>query len=423
MKPTAVVATVLACTAAALLAGCGREAEREPAPDVRTVLAYGPYRAALTVPGGELPFGLELAREGEATVAYLVNGPERVRVTDVTQDGTRLDLVMPGYQNRIVAEATPEGLAGEVRIVRRGGEVTRIPFKATAGRTHRFSPTPPTPAGSVAGRWTVTLTSANGRTEPAVAEFTQDGATVTGTFLTPTGDHRYLAGELRGDELLLSRFDGGSAFLYRAKLAAPDAIEGRLWSGTWSERTWTARRDDAARLPDGASATKLKNPEEPLAFAFPDVDGKLVSLDDPRFAGKVVLVTIGGSWCPNCHDEAEFLQPYWRELRDDGLEIVALQFEHSADRTEAVAANRRYVAKFGIEWPVLIAGTTEENGVLASLPQLANFVAYPTMLFVDREGRVRKIHTGFSGPATGRHHEEWKVEFERTVQALLAEKA
>lgn len=412
-------AAILAVAAATLLQACERADEPPPAP---TTVAFGTYRAALTLPGGELPFRLELVQENARPVAYLVNGAERVRITDVNLAGTRVELGMPGYDNRIVAEATPQGLSGEAIMLRRHAQRVSIPFKATLGREHRFAANA-TPAGNVAGRWAVTLTDAQGNADPAVAEFAQDGARVTGTFLTPTGDHRFLEGQLQGDELVLSRFDGGSAYLYRARLQPDGTLQGKWWSGTWSVEDWTATRDDAATLGDAASATRLKDPDAPFTFTFPGLDGRPVSLDDPRFRGKVVIVSIGGTWCPNCHDEAAFLQPYYRELREQGLEIVYLQFEYFDDFAQAVAANREFVEKFGIEWPVLIAGVSDTDSVQQKLPQLDRFVAYPTTLFIDRRGKVRRIHTGFSGPATGSHHEEWRQEFTTLVRELLAERA
>lgn len=406
--------------AALALTGCIRKQQEPPTP---TTVSFGTYRAVLKVPGGDLPFGLELAQENGKPVAFLVNGTERVRVDETVVDGTRVELKMPGYGNTIVAEATPQGLSGDAVMLRRHAQHVKVPFVAELGKTARFPDgAPPSPVG-VAGRWSVTFTSRDGKTEPAVAEFVQDGAKVTGTFMTPTGDHRFLEGRLNGDQLLLSRFDGGSAFLYSARLTPEGTLSGNWWSGSWSVEDWTATRDENATLGADAPASKLKNPDTPLAFTFPNLDGKPVSLDDARFAGKVVIVSLGGSWCPNCHDEAKFLQPYYRDLKSQGLEIVYLQFEHFDTFAEAVAENRRFVKQFGIEWPVLIAGISDKDDVPTKLPQLETMAAFPTTLFVDRKGKVRRIHTGFSGPATGAHHEEWRQEFETLVKQLLAERA
>lgn len=425
MRARVLTLRTLATVAALALAlgGCIRKQSEPDAPPAPTTVSFGTYRAVLKVPGGDLPFALELAQENGRPVAFLVNGAERVRVEDAVVDGTRLELKMPGYGNTIVAEATPQGLSGDATMLRLHGKRVKIPFVAEIGKTARFPEgAPPAPAG-VAGRWAVTFTSRDGATEPAVAEFVQDGAKVTGTFLTPTGDHRFLEGRLNGDELLLSRFDGGSAFLYRARLSPEGTLTGNWWSGSWSVEDWTATRDENATLGANAPASKLKNPDAPFTFSFPDLDGKPVSLDDARFRGKVVIVSIGGSWCPNCHDEAKFLQPYYEDLHARGLEIVYLQFEHFDSFAEAVAENRRFVGQFDIPWPVLIAGISDKDDTVVRLPQLEKLAAYPTTLFLDRKGKVRRIHTGFSGPATGRHHEEWRQEFETLVKQLLAERA
>ena len=163
-------------------------------------------------------------------------------------------------------------------------------------------------------------------------------------------------------------------------------------------------------------------PGATLAFSFPDLDGKTVSLGDERFRGKVVVVAIGGSWCPNCHDEAAFLVSLYKELQAAGLEIVSLQFEPLSDRAAIVEVNRRFVAVFGIEWPVLIAGPAETAAASKALPGLGPVRAFPTTALVGRDGRLRRIETGFSGPATGLHHEEFRKNFTDAVRALLAEK-
>lgn len=413
----------LALGVLALAGGCSRRhQEPPPPPPPPTTVEYGSYRSVLTVPGGELPFGLDLAIEEGNPVAYLLNGAERVRITDVDIKGTHLELAMPGYENRIVADATPQGLSGHASMLRPGGKFVQLPFKATLGKSYRFLSNATPGETPIAGRWAATFVAADGKSEPAVAEFTQNGADVIGTFLTPSGDHRFLAGQMDGRELYLSRFDGGSAYLYRARLADDGTLTGKQWSGSWSVDDWNARRDDAAVLPDPSTLTMLKKPTERFAFSFPDLDGKTVSLSDARFRGKVVVVSIGGSWCPNCHDEAAFLTPYYARLNDAGLEIVYLQFEYYGDMAQAVAANRRFVDQFNIEWPVLIAGISDKQDALTRLPQLQQLTAYPTTLFIDRKGKVRKIHTGFSGPATGARYGEWATEFDALVTGLLAEK-
>jgi thiol-disulfide isomerase/thioredoxin len=400
-------------TMAALITACGsRSRELEP----------GTYRAILELPGGELPFGLDVAQEEEGVVLYLVNGEERVRVTDVAVAEGRLTATMPGYENTLTAEIRGGQLTGEVSLLRAGGERQVLPLRAEAGKTWRFLETPATDNADVAGRWSVTFTSDQGKKSPGVAEFTQSFERVTGTILTPTGDHRFLAGEMRGDELHLSRFDGASAYLYKAKVDAAGHLVGEYWSGKTGHQSFRAERDPDAVLDMSGVATALKDPVVKLEFTFPDLDDQQVSLSDPKFQGKVVIVTLAGSWCPNCHDEAAFLAQLHRDLRGEGLEVVSLQFEHFGDFAQAAAATRRFRDKFGIEYTTLIAGTSDRDEAAKALPQLTGVFAYPTTIWVDRTGTVRKIHAGFSGPATGEHYSSLTREFTEFTQLLLAEK-
>ncbi len=398
--------------AAALMSGCGsRSRELQP----------GSYRAVLELPGGELPFGLDVASEEAGTVLYLVNGEERVRVTEVEVAEGRLTAAMPGFENTLTARIRGRRLEGEVALLRAGGERQVLPFKAELGQAWRFFETPLTDNADVAGRWAVTFTADDGRTSTGVGEFAQSFERVTGTILAPTGDHRFLAGEVRGDELYLSRFDGASAYLYRARMEGNGDLAGEYWSGKTGHQRFTATRSPDAELDASAVETGLRNPAVRLEFSFPDLDGNPVSLADPAFRDKVVIVTLAGSWCPNCHDEAAFLAALHRELRGEGLEVVSLMFEHFGDFTQAAAATRRFRDKFGIEYATLIAGTSDKDDAARALPQLTGVFAYPTTIWVDRSGKVRKIHAGFSGPATGRHHEDLTREFREFTRELLAE--
>jgi peroxiredoxin len=411
------VAIAATCAAPSLLAGCARP----PHPPLPAGgLAAGPYRAVLTLPGGELPFGITVGEQTGRKIVYVINGAEAVHVTEIEDHGSRLVLRFPGYLNRIEAMRDQTGYTGAAVMVRPGGHEVRLPFKAVAGERYRFYRQPIRDPPIVAGRWAVTLTGSDGLASPAVAELKQIGTRVFGTILTPTGDHRFLEGDVSGDELRLSRFDGGSAYLYRLRLAADGTLRGTLWSGSWSQESFTAHRDAAARLA-GAAEAAVTAPTPPLAFRFPDLDGHPVALADARFRDKVVIVAIGGSWCPNCHDEAAFLVPLYRRQHARGLEIISLEFEHYGDFARAAEANRRFAARFGIDWPVLIAGTSDTDDASRKLPGLGHLVAFPTTLVLDRNGQLRKVHLGFTGPATGQYYEDFSRDFTALVELLLAE--
>ena len=419
----------LLLSVALLLVGCART----PQP-----LPPGPWRAVLELPGGELPFGLEVspARPGVRShpPVYLLNGPDRVEVDEVTVEGSRVTMLMPGFKNRLDATLDGDLLRGTLTMVKSGAREQKIPFTARRGQTWRF--TPPgdvpgaggpgggvadlAPGGNVTGRWAVTFV-ADGKPTPAVGEFRQQGTTVTGTFLTPTGDHRYLAGEFRDGLLRLSKFDGGHPFLYEARLDADGALSGTYWAGLASRETFTAHRDESASLGDAENATTMKEGASALTFRFPDLGGVYVSLSDPFYAGKVVVVVLAGSWCPNCHDEAAFLAPLHRELRSRGFEVISLMFEQFGDFDRAAEATHRFRARYHIDYATLIAGISDKDNAASRLPQLNGVFAFPTTIFVDRQGKVRRLHTGFSGPATGKHYATLIADFRRSIDQLLAE--
>ena len=385
-------------------------------------IALGSYRATLKLPGGELPFGLEIVRENNQYVAYLVNGAERVRVPEVTVADRRIDMKMPGYENTLTAKIDDDELEGTVTLVKRDQKNQTIPFAAEFGADYRFVDKPLTDNADLSGRWAVTFTPDDGsKPYAAVGEFSQSHSEVTGTFLTGTGDHRFLAGDVRDDEFFLSTFDGAHAYLYKGKIDGKGNLAGTYWSGLASREKFAGKRNDAATLGDAENVTKLRDDADGLDFTFPDLDGNPVSSRDPRFAGKVVIVTLGGSWCPNCHDEAAFLGPYYVQNRERGLEVVELMFEHFGDFPQAAAATKRFRDAFNLQYTMLIAGTSDKDLASQKLPQLNHVFAFPTTVFLDRKGRVRRIYTGFSGPGTGEHYQKLIDDFDATVEQLLAE--
>jgi peroxiredoxin len=409
------------CLGALSVTACHRDtAQSESAPAVGRAVRMGTYRAVLTLPGGELPFGLDLEPEGTTTVGYLVNGKERLKLDEVTVAGAHLEIRMPGYENRLIADAKDDELQGEVVLDKLGGKQQRIPLHAQRGREFRFFESAATDSADISGRWAVSFTEEGGKPEVAVGEFTQSHDVIGGTFLTDTGDHRFLAGQMRGNDLYLSTFDGAHAFLYTAKVS-DGVLTGDFWSGTAYHERWTAKRDANAALPDAYTLTAMRAGSKHFDFAFPDLAGNTITSKDQAFQGKVLIVALAGSWCPNCHDEAAFLEPLYKEYRARGVEIVSLMFEHFGDFPRAAEATQRFRQHYGIEYATLIAGISDKDEAAKKLPMLDHVYAFPTTIFIDRKGGVRKIHTGFSGPATGDHYTRFVDEVKATLDQLLAE--
>ncbi|MCH9647102.1 MAG: TlpA family protein disulfide reductase [Deltaproteobacteria bacterium] len=424
----------------ALLAGCapqdGPKGASVPEDKDDAVSLEGDWRAVLASPGGDLPFTLRVGLGEAGLSAVAITGEEEIPLSSVEYEGDNITFHFDWYDSEITAEVLGNGsLAGSWRKTIPQGNST-LPFTATravtssGASTPRFQPmpvaglSPGDEAGTddVSGVWQVVFADSDGE-EPARGEFRQQGDRVEGTFLTPTGDYRFLEGSFETGLLRLSTFDGAHAFLFHARAQADGTLEGDFWSRDSYHATWTARRakDEEAPLPDAWSLARLTNEEGRFSFDFPDLDGHRLSLADPRFDGKVVLVNIFGSWCPNCNDEAPLLAKWHRQYKEQGLEVVGLAYEFSGDPKRDGTVVKRFAERYGIEYPLLLAGVSDKAKAAETLPDLSAVIAFPTSIFIDREGRVRRIHSGFSGPGTGDHYHRLVAELEELLEDLLQE--
>jgi thiol-disulfide isomerase/thioredoxin len=379
------------------------------------------YRVWLDSPGGELPFRLEVRVDDSGPEAWIVNGPERIAVPEVSYAQGKLVLSMPHYDSRVVLAAAAGGSRLDGEWTKRSGPDTwsRLPAHASLGDATRFAPlvASGTDGTSITGRWAVRFSSDE---QPAVAIF--DGATdgtVVGTFLTTTGDYRYLAGSFEGGRLRLSCFDGAHAFLFDARLGDDGVLAGNFWSrDTWHE-TWTATRDPEAALPDAFGLTRWTGAAPLDDLVFPDLDGNPRSLADPEFDGQARILEIFGTWCPNCNDASALTVELYERYRDRGLSVVGLAFEISGDLERDSEQVRIYAERHGIDYPILIAGLHDKAEASWAFPVLDRVRAYPTFVFMDRSGEVRAIYTGFSGPATGEAHTRLREQFDTLIENLL----
>jgi len=397
------------------------------------LIAEGPWRAWLQSPGGELPFGLEFRKDDSGWHATIINGAERIAVPQLTVGPTEVVFQIPHYDSTISAKLLDRGkrLEGEWKKRGRNEKWTKMAFYADAGDAHRFAGCKVAggqraPGKAVAGRWAMKFT---GDADPAVGVFEAgEDSGVVGTVLTPTGDYRFLAGDYCGTQkssgevdgqLRLSAFDGAHAFLLTATTTDGATLSGDFWSSDSFHDTWSAKRDENAMLPDGFTLTHGVEGAKLSEVVFPDLEGKPRSLADPAFAGKARIIEVFGSWCPNCNDASAYLVDLDRRYRDRGLSIVGVAFELTGDFTRDAGQVRTFAAHHGIKYPLLLAGLADKVKVSAALPILDKFRAYPTTIILDAEGRIRAVHTGFSGPATGKEYDALRAKFESLIEELL----
>lgn len=377
----------------------------------------GNWRGLFTIRAGvEVPFNFTIWADKNGWSAALLNAEEKFPAGNIKVSGDSIFIPLPLFENELALSVQGNTLTGVLRRLDLRGNP--VPLKAQKGIGYRFEENGSAPLKDITGNYTVSFQSQNGKEEQAVGIFKQKGNKVYATFLRVTGDTRYLEGNIEDNKIQLSAFIGSSPTYYTAVVNADGSLKGESVNARGG-LPFTAIPNADAALPDAYTLTNLKEGITAFTFSFPDGDGKTVSSSDARFAGKPLIIAIGGTWCPNCMDEAGFLGPWYKQNKQRGIEVVALQYERQTDLPYVKKAFDRFRKHFDLDYTMLLGGTADKQVVVASLPALQNFLSFPTTIFIDRTGKVQKIHTGFTGPATGDHYTAFIKEFNEEADKLL----
>lgn len=376
----------------------------------------GLWDAAVVVNGLEIPFRFEIAGSGAAISGSFFNGDEKVTSTGGKFENGSLTLNFDHYATAVEASLVNGRLTG---IYNRGASY--YPFYAK-----RFAPSPayPNEVPAIDGLWTIGSVKSNKGEAAWRFIVRQSGAEVTAAILRVDGDTGALSGTYRDGKFVVSHFSGARPLVLELTPQKDGSLE-ILRNRT--ERLVAIKDADAklkgvAEPTDPSRHSSVKNPTEPFKFAFPDhKTGKIVASTDDRFRNKVVIVGIGGSWCPNCHDEAPFLSELYTKYKDKGLEIVELSFEEEAQKAKGYPRLLAFNKRYGVNYTVLLAG--EQADLAEKVPQIHNLNSFPTTIFLGRDGLVRSVHAGFAGAVSGVFHSSAKEEITATVERLLAENA
>ncbi|HHM21005.1 MAG TPA: TlpA family protein disulfide reductase [Bacteroidetes bacterium] len=386
-----------------------------------------PDKVDMTYPDvepGVLPFNFEVVYDNDSVFHIeIINGEERITLPpeDISFGRTRnrardtIRIEFPIYDSYITGAFAGDVIEGQWVVRNRTNYA--IPFVAKQGKAYRFTVLKKKPAADLTGKWKVTFGPETNDPYPAIGDFKQNGNHLTGTFLTETGDYRFLEGTVQGNKFWLSVFDGAHAFLFEGKILNQNQLTGAFYSGIHYTTTWEARRDPDAALAHPDSLTFLRPGYDALTFAFENPAGKIISPDNPEYHGKIKIIQILGTWCPNCRDETAFLTDYLKKNNPENLAVIGLAFEKYRDPQKANRAIQTYKEKFGINYEIVHAGYYNKDEAAKALPMLNHILSYPTMIFLDKNNKVKKIHTGFYGPATDQY-DEFKKEFESTINSL-----
>ena len=386
----------------------------------------GLWDAVVVTTGAEVPFRFQIATKGSEAQGFFFEGDRQIGSTSGSVADGVLKLEYDFLNTTLELKLTGDDLIGTYQNNRAGSRPQSV-------RMHRFTPVAvadentPALAGSWEMRRNADEVSAPRDTRTWHVFLRQSGAELSGTILRVDGDVGTLVGHWQNGKLVLSHFAGERPNLFEATLAADGTLAVTL-NGTAHYRvvrSGEAREKGIPEPPDPSRYTNVKDPSAPFHFAFPDLTGKMVSDTDARLRGKVMMLAIGGSWCPNCHDEAPFLSELYRDFRVRGLEIVGLMFENDPDPKVSRPRVQSFIKRYAVEYPMLLAGTMQPSPTTKTidqaLPQLVNFGAYPTTIFLGRDGKVRSVHAGFASPAAGAEHVRLKAEIRELIERLLVE--
>jgi thiol-disulfide isomerase/thioredoxin len=381
----------------------------------------GLWDAVLILKDVQVPFRYEITVKGNQAQGFFFEGERRIASSSGTFSRGELKIQYDHLNTELVAHMDGDTLVGEYHTIQSFA-------RPLAFRAKKFSPVsadsnPP----SVAGDWLMSRLQAE-RTAPRDTRtwtlfLRQAGAEVTGSILRVDGDTGTLSGHFTGGKLVLSHFAGERPTTVQV---APQP-DGTLAVTLDGNAHYTAARSKDALAkgitepPDPSRYTSVQDPTQPLHFQGVTLDGQVSTDADPRYKGKVVIFTIGGSWCPNCHDEAPFLVELYKKYHAKGLEITELSFENSPDLSVARPRMLSFIRRYSIPYQTILMG--DPSQLKAKLPQIVNFGAYPTTFYVGRDGLVRSVHAGFASEATGDEHVRLEREITQLVERLLSEPA
>ncbi len=371
---------------------------------------------------GELPFNFEVKYTTEEDFYIEIhNGEERIKVSDIIygrDKATAKDTIQVHFKDfdtYLSAIYEDDIMEGHWHVNYKDNY--SIPFKGYFGKNHRFTTLKKEPAADLSGRWEVKFEAGTEDEYPAIGDFVQKGNHITGTFLTETGDYRYLEGTVQANKFSLSTFDAAHAFLFSGKILDDNSIIGSFKSGNHYTSTWEGKRNPDATIGDAFELTTSQIGDDTFDFTFNDLEGNPTSLSDKQFENKIKLVKITGTWCPNCKDESKFLKKYLAENPSDDIEVIEVAFERYKEEAKAVEILKQYKKKLDLPFTMLYGGYADKTATSEKFPQISKVLSYPTLIFVDRENKIRNVHTGFAGPATS-DFSKFKSDFESIIKDM-----
>ena len=395
---------------AGLLLSCSQSDKPNVSAEEQSIIWRGQLLLSDAKEKIKLPFIFEFDENASKPTFVIINGDERIKLSNLIIKGDSILVSMDPYDSKLELVIEGKNIKGIWKNPIKGPDYV-IPFVARKGTTIRFLD-PRFSEIDVTGRYKLVFgDSTNGFN--GIGEFTQEGNVVQGTIRTETGDYRFLEGRQCGEDLFLSCFDGSHAFLFHAHFQGDSLIDTAVfYSGNHYIENWTGSKNDTFQLRNPDSLTVLTSDSGEFSFQIPKGNLDTLSLNAGRFRNKTVIIQIMGTWCPNCKDETQFLKSVYDKYGKK-IEILAVCFEHG-NREVAEKRIKNYRDVMGVNYQMVYGGGLDKSEITERFTTLNEIISYPTLVVLDKNQQVRKIHTGFSGPATSQY-----AEFKSEMTLLL----
>lgn len=367
----------------------------------------------------QLFFELELHQKDKAYSFTVLNGKEEVPMNRPFIEKDSIHIFFTNFNSELVFQVKNKKSI-EGKWVNHLKTNYSIPFRASLSNNSIFPINEDTSSVAFSGKWK-TVFSPGEKAYDAIGVFDQKGNDLTGTFLTETGDYRFLSGNTEGKKMYLSGFDGSHAYLFKGDVASDGTIDGQFFSGKHYKTNWQAERNEQFELRNPDSLTRLVGDPNDLSLQFKHLDGTNFSYPNDQLTGKVVIIQILGTWCGNCMDETAYFKELHKKYNEKGLEIVSVGYELGEDFEDFARHLSNYKKRFDLKHTIVVGGSANKSSAKNDFGFLSDFTSFPTSIFIDRSGRVVRIHTGFSGPSTGKYYTDYKDKTEKLIELLINE--
>lgn len=378
-------------------------------------LRVGAYTASLQLnQTTQLPIHMRVEKVGKSNTLIISNAEERIELQVQKKIGDTLVLPFPNFDSELRFIVSHKKYASGYWVNYNKSGNYRIPFKANFGVCQDAGKSPV----DLTGRWETYFSPQTADREAAVGIFQQKGAVVTGTVLTETGDYRFLEGRVDGSQFYLSAFDGTHAFLLSGSYNGTQ-IDGTFFSGKHYQTPFSAKLNAQFELRHADSLTFLKDLHARVNFNLKDIQGNAFSFPNKQTEGKVVIIQIMGTWCPNCMDETKYYKELYQKYHDQGLEIISIGYEAAETFEEQAEKIKRLKERHNLDFTFLVGGKANKSLASEHFKMLNEVISFPTSIYIGRDGLVKRIHTGFNGPGTGQYYIEYVEKTNALIESLL----